>query len=95
MKTLKAAKVADEILRLATTLTDKDVEEALRKISTLESTWGTIWGLGNIQRSSMELDYIGLKKTVLLALQDLRKDRHFHLAVTVAAVLEQKSDSKK
>jgi len=91
-KTLVAAKVADEILRLATTLTDQDINDVLRKISTLDNTWGIIWGLKNIQRSSMDMDYYLLKQKVLLFLQDLRKEDKFHLAVTVAAIREQRGD---
>ena len=92
VKTLPAAKVADEILRLATTLTDQDINDVLDKIGQLEGGWGVLWGLEDIRRSGMSVDYYGLKKRVLLFLKDLRKDRHFHLAVMVAAVLDQKGD---
>lgn len=91
-KALPAAKVADEILRLATTLTDQDIEDVLRKISKLDSTWGLLWGLDNLQQSRMDLDYYLLKRRVLLFLQEIRAEKNFHLAQTVAAIREQRSD---
>lgn len=86
---IPAIKVVDEILRLATTISDKEIAEALSKIRQAEGTWGLLWGLDNIQRSGMDLDYYGLKRRALEFLQELRKDEKFGLVVIVAARAEE------
>lgn len=84
-KTLPAIKVVDEILKLATTITDEEIEKALSNLSQVEGTYGLLWGFNNRQRSGMDLDYYQLKGKVLRFLEELRKDRNFNLAVIVTS----------
>lgn len=88
-ETLPAIKVADEILRLATTIREKDIDDALNKISQAESTWGLLWGLDNIERSGKDLEYYEVKGKVLQFLKELRKEKIFPLVYAVAAINEQ------
>ena len=88
-KTLPAIKVAEEILRLATTISDEEIKEALSKLRQVEGTWGLLWGLGDIRKSGMDLDFYMLKQKVLEFVEDLHKDKHFHLAaITLIRPLE-------
>ena len=86
-KTLPAIIAAERILKMATEITDKEIDEALDKLAQAEGTWGILWGLENIRRSGMDLDFYELKGKVLRFLQELRKDRHFGLAVIASAAM--------
>lgn len=77
----RAIKVAEQILKLSTFVTDEQIEEALSKISAASSTYGVMWGFDG--RSGSNLDFIEMKGEVLKFLQSLRKNKSWAVSALI------------
>lgn len=93
-KTLPAIVTAEKVLRLATEISDEEIEKALHAIATAEGSWGLLWGLENIRRSGADRDLYALKGKVLTFLRTLRNDRNFPLAILMAARMRSDDDER-
>ena len=89
-KSLPAIKIAEEILRLTTMITDEQIIEAINAISKTEGTWGILWGLSNIATSGKDLDLYALKKETLNFVLEMRKDKHYPLVCVMVGLMERK-----
>ena len=78
--TLPAIRAAEKILEIIVNTPDEEIDEALNKIATAAGTWGLLWGLDNINRSKLDLDFYELKGEVLRMISKIKKDRRFEVA---------------
>ena len=74
-KPLPVMRVVDQILRLNTTVTAEEIQEALDLISTADSTFGILWGQANSPKTNLDMDMYLFKKQVLQFLQELRENK--------------------
>lgn len=80
---MPAIKAAEEILDIITQVTPEQIDEALRKLGIAESTWGLLWGLGNLKRSGLDLEFYELKKRVVEFMAEIHADRRYPLAALI------------
>ncbi len=69
-----AIKVAEQILKLSTLVSDEELEESLSKISRMGAMYGVLWGAYD-KNAGMTLDFYYLKGEVLEFLQKIRKNK--------------------
>ena len=69
-----AIKVAEQILKLSTLVTDEELEESLSKISRMSAMYGVLWGAYD-KNAGKTLDFYYLKGEVLEFLQRIRKNK--------------------
>ena len=81
---LPGIKLAEEILMLAFNTEDSDVDEALKNLGIADSTYGVMWGAGDIRRSGMDLDLYTLKQEVLQFVRKIRADKRFSLVLAIS-----------
>jgi len=82
-ETMPAIKVAENILILMSEISVDEIEEAISKLNTADTTWGLLWGNPVSKLSRLDNDFYNLKRQLLESILKVRTSKNFALIFLV------------